>query len=232
MIASTAQTRTLPLFCREHIHAYIPLPDHDHHTTFFSPDQFRYEASRDVYICPAGPRTPFCARAIDGPATPLPWRMSRSAMPAHSESSAPPTSRDAVCVAVWMRGIWIRCGPINPPNPTRKPCASAVCGWNRSSRDLQGLAWHAAAPLAPSGAGQRGSVAAGGWAKSQAVIAHTSLEASSRDGAGSLCLLFSFFEADLHAWYRMRASFLRHWFGLLPIAGIDGILCTFVIDEF
>src|SRR5215469_6244363 len=39
---------------RAHIHAYIPLPDHDHHTAFFSPDQFRYEASRDVYICPAG----------------------------------------------------------------------------------------------------------------------------------------------------------------------------------
>jgi transposase len=39
---------------REHIHAYIPLPDHDHRTAFFSPDQFRYEATRDVYICPAG----------------------------------------------------------------------------------------------------------------------------------------------------------------------------------
>jgi hypothetical protein len=39
---------------RVHIHAYIPLPDDDHHTTFFSPGQFHYEASRDVYICPAG----------------------------------------------------------------------------------------------------------------------------------------------------------------------------------
>jgi transposase len=39
---------------REHIHAYIPLPDHDHRTAFFSPDQFQYEATRDVYICPAG----------------------------------------------------------------------------------------------------------------------------------------------------------------------------------
>jgi Transposase DDE domain len=39
---------------REHIHAYIPLPDHDHRTTFFSPDRFRYEAARDIYICPAG----------------------------------------------------------------------------------------------------------------------------------------------------------------------------------
>jgi len=39
---------------REHIHAYIPLPDHDHRTEFFSPERFRYNASRDIYICPAG----------------------------------------------------------------------------------------------------------------------------------------------------------------------------------
>ena len=39
---------------REHIHAYIPLPDVDHRTEFFSADRFRYEAERDVYLCPAG----------------------------------------------------------------------------------------------------------------------------------------------------------------------------------
>jgi transposase len=38
----------------QHLRAYIPLPDHDHHTEFFSADRFRYEAERDVYICPAG----------------------------------------------------------------------------------------------------------------------------------------------------------------------------------
>ncbi len=38
----------------EHIHASIPLPDHDHRTAFFSPDRFRYEAARDISICPAG----------------------------------------------------------------------------------------------------------------------------------------------------------------------------------
>jgi transposase len=36
------------------IRAYIPLPDMDHRTAFFSGDQFRYEAERDVYLCPAG----------------------------------------------------------------------------------------------------------------------------------------------------------------------------------
>ncbi len=36
------------------IHAYIPIPDMDHRTEFFSVDQFRYEAERDVYLCPAG----------------------------------------------------------------------------------------------------------------------------------------------------------------------------------
>jgi transposase len=36
------------------IRAYIPIPDMDHRTAFFSVDQFRYEAQRDVYLCPAG----------------------------------------------------------------------------------------------------------------------------------------------------------------------------------
>ena len=39
---------------REHIHAYIPSPDVDHRTEFFSSDRFRYEAERDIYLCPAG----------------------------------------------------------------------------------------------------------------------------------------------------------------------------------
>ena len=39
---------------RERIHAYIPSPDVDHRTEFFSADRFRYEAERDVYLCPAG----------------------------------------------------------------------------------------------------------------------------------------------------------------------------------
>jgi transposase len=38
----------------QHIRAYVPLPDSDHRTEFFSADRFRYEAERDVYICPAG----------------------------------------------------------------------------------------------------------------------------------------------------------------------------------
>jgi transposase len=38
----------------QHIHAYVPLPDNDHRTAFFSADRFRYESERDVYICPAG----------------------------------------------------------------------------------------------------------------------------------------------------------------------------------
>src|SRR5712691_11762980 len=38
----------------QHIRAYVPLPDSDHRTEFFSSDRFRYEAERDVYMCPAG----------------------------------------------------------------------------------------------------------------------------------------------------------------------------------
>ena len=39
---------------REQISAYIPSPDFDHRTGFFSPDCFHYEAERDIYLCPAG----------------------------------------------------------------------------------------------------------------------------------------------------------------------------------
>jgi hypothetical protein len=39
---------------REQISAYIPSPDSDHRTEFFSVDRFRYEAEGDIYLCPAG----------------------------------------------------------------------------------------------------------------------------------------------------------------------------------
>ena len=41
-------------FCREQISAYIPSPESDHPTAFFSVDRFRYEAEGDIYLCPAG----------------------------------------------------------------------------------------------------------------------------------------------------------------------------------
>jgi hypothetical protein len=47
---------------QEHIRAYIPSPDFDHRTPFFSADCFRYEAERDIYICPAGKELHFCQR--------------------------------------------------------------------------------------------------------------------------------------------------------------------------
>ncbi|HEY6408679.1 MAG TPA: IS1182 family transposase [Ktedonobacteraceae bacterium] len=39
---------------REQISAFIPSPDSDHRTEFFSADRFRYEAKGDSYLCPAG----------------------------------------------------------------------------------------------------------------------------------------------------------------------------------
>jgi transposase len=36
------------------IRAYIPIPDMDHRTEFFSVEAFTYDAERDVYVCPAG----------------------------------------------------------------------------------------------------------------------------------------------------------------------------------
>ncbi len=38
----------------QHIRAYIPLPDNDHRTEFFSSQEFKYDAKLDVYVCPAG----------------------------------------------------------------------------------------------------------------------------------------------------------------------------------
>jgi transposase len=39
---------------RQGIHAYIPQSDLDHRTAFFSADQFTYNPTHDVYVCPAG----------------------------------------------------------------------------------------------------------------------------------------------------------------------------------
>src|SRR6266699_3940049 len=34
--------------------AYIPIPDMDHRTEFFSSQEFTYDTKRDIYVCPAG----------------------------------------------------------------------------------------------------------------------------------------------------------------------------------
>src|SRR5205814_8203044 len=34
----------------QHIPAYVPLPDNDHRTKFFSAEKFHYDAERDVYV--------------------------------------------------------------------------------------------------------------------------------------------------------------------------------------
>jgi len=36
------------------IRAYIPIPDMDHRTEFFSSQEFTYDTKRDIYVCPAG----------------------------------------------------------------------------------------------------------------------------------------------------------------------------------
>ena len=38
----------------QHIRAYVPLPDNDHRTEFFSADRFRYDAERDCLKFAAG----------------------------------------------------------------------------------------------------------------------------------------------------------------------------------
>ena len=36
----------------EHIHAYVPLPDFDHRTSYYGKHEFRYDPEQDVYMCP------------------------------------------------------------------------------------------------------------------------------------------------------------------------------------
>ena len=39
---------------REHIHAYVPLPDFDHRTPFYGQQEFQYDPQQDAYTCPQG----------------------------------------------------------------------------------------------------------------------------------------------------------------------------------
>ena len=63
-------------------------PITDHRTEFFSPEPFRYEASRDVYICPAGKELHLCRgnrRTVNCATGP----MSRTVTRARSKRSVP-----------------------------------------------------------------------------------------------------------------------------------------------
>jgi transposase len=44
----------------QHIRAYVALPALDERTEFFPPSRFRYDAERDVYVCPAGKELHWC----------------------------------------------------------------------------------------------------------------------------------------------------------------------------
>ncbi len=49
---------------REHIHAYVPIADLTQRTPFFRASDFQYDATRDMYVCPAGKELHFCQRQI------------------------------------------------------------------------------------------------------------------------------------------------------------------------
>jgi Transposase DDE domain len=115
----------------QHIHAYIPLPDHDHRTEFFSVQEFSYDAERDVYLCPAGKELHFA-----------PWHSTERSRryrayardcnhcPRHPPS-VPPVNKGAASAAVWMKRCWTGFEATKRLNLTRKPCASGRSGWNR-----------------------------------------------------------------------------------------------------
>ena len=47
------------------IRAYIPSPEVDHRTAFFSIQDFTYVTERDVYVCPAGKELHFTRLPFD-----------------------------------------------------------------------------------------------------------------------------------------------------------------------
>jgi transposase len=55
---------------REDIRAYVPLPDWEHQRNYYGPQQFTYDAERDVYVCPQGQllrryRTEYTAQKVE-----------------------------------------------------------------------------------------------------------------------------------------------------------------------
>ena len=114
----------------QHIRAYIPLPDMDHRTEFFSAQQFQYDAERDIYVCPAGKELHFDrphsterslryrARAKDCNHCPLKAQCTTSKQGRSLCRSVDEEYLD--CVRAYRRSC------------TRKLYASAVCGSNRS----------------------------------------------------------------------------------------------------
>jgi transposase len=60
---------------REDIRAYMPLPDWEHQRDYYGPQQFTYDAQRDVYVCPQGQllrryRTEYTAEKVEYHADP------------------------------------------------------------------------------------------------------------------------------------------------------------------
>lgn len=60
---------------REDIRAYMPLPDWEHQRAYYGPQQFTYDADRDVYVCPQGQllrryRTEYTAQKVEYHADP------------------------------------------------------------------------------------------------------------------------------------------------------------------
>ena len=91
---------------RQHIRAYLALPDPDHRTPFFSSDQFHYVADRDIYLCPAGKELHFAPwHSTSDPCAIAP--MAVTAIVARSRRSVPPANKDAASAAVSMRRCWI-----------------------------------------------------------------------------------------------------------------------------
>ncbi len=151
----------------QYLRAYIPSPDNDHRTAFFSSQEFQYHAERDVYVCPAGKELHYFAphstersrryraRAKDG-----------NHCPRHPPN-VPLASRGGACAAAWRKTRWIECVPMLQLSPTRKPYASAVSGSSRYLRDQQTVAWHETLSLAAPLARELRGPDASGWTKSQ-----------------------------------------------------------------
>ena len=112
------------------IHAYIPIPDVDHRTEFFSVEAFTYDAERDIYVCPAGKELHFfAAHSTERSLRYRAYAKDCNHCPRHPRSVRP-VHEDAASAAVSMKPVWNGCALINKSSPTKKPCASGRSGWN------------------------------------------------------------------------------------------------------
>lgn len=116
----------------QHIRAYA-LTDLEQRTEFFPASRLRYEAERDIYVCPAGKELRFDRPHSTERQLHYRARAKDCNHCSRHTSSVPAANKAAASAAVCMRRYWSGSKAITRPKPTKRRIPNAVCGWNRYS---------------------------------------------------------------------------------------------------